>query len=101
MGLMADISKGTRFQVVNDVETDGLVHWRAPFTSGFHCIIPKGTILVSFGDSVSSSAVGLVPEDYKEFEQKFIPESDRTADNYAGYSLVFTRAEVRKRLRPL
>lgn len=98
---MEHISKGARFQVIEDVETDGLVHWSAPFTSGFHCVIPKGTVLVTFRDSESASALGLVPENYKEFEQKFVPESDRTADKYAGYSFVFTRSEACERLRAL
>ena len=96
-----NIGEGARFLTVDDIETNGLVHWSAPFTSGFHCVIPKGTVLVTFRDSGSADALGLIPEHYKEFEQRFVPDSDRTADKYAGYSFVFTRAQARKRLRQI
>lgn len=67
---MEKIPKGTRFEVTEDIDTDGLIHWHAAFTSGFHCVIPKGTILVTFQDcSASSAAVGLTPKDYEGFER--------------------------------
>jgi hypothetical protein len=86
---MANLTKGTRFEVLEDIETEGLVHWSALFTSGFRCVIPKGTILKTFHDYPASSAVGFAPEDYKGFEQKHVPEADRNARKYAGYSFVF------------
>jgi hypothetical protein len=97
---MEQIPKGTRFEVAEDIDTDGLVHWHAAFTSGFHCVIPKGTILVTFRDcSASSAAFGLVPEDYKGFEQKYVPHDDSVAQKYAGYSFVFALSEVGRKLR--
>jgi len=96
------IRKGTRFEVAEDLDTDGLVHWRAPFTSGFHCVIPKGTILVTFHDySPSAAAFALVPEDYKGFEKKYVPHDDIIATKYAGYSFVFARSEISRKLRLL
>jgi hypothetical protein len=53
---MEQMPKGTRFEATEDIDTDGLVHWYAPLTSGFHCVIPKGTILVTFRDCSASSA---------------------------------------------
>jgi hypothetical protein len=50
---------------------------------------------------MSANAIGLVPENYKDFEQTFVADSDRTADKYSGYSFVFTRSEVGKKLKPL
>jgi hypothetical protein len=99
---MTNLSKGTRFEVLEDIETDGLVHWNAPFTSGFRSVIPKGTILKTLHDyPASSSAVGFVPEDYKGFEQKHVPEADRKAQKYAGYSFVFLRSAIGVKLKRL
>jgi len=78
------------------------VHWGAPLTTGFECIIPKGTILIASTDCRSSTlAISCIPEDSAEFEKQFVPESDRTADKYAGYSLLFWRFAIGKKLRVL
>jgi hypothetical protein len=98
---MANLTKGTRFEVLEDIETDGLVHWNAPFTSGFRCVIPKGTILTTLHDYSASSAVGFVPKDYNGFEQKHVPEADRKAQKYAGYSFVFLRSAIGVKLKQL
>lgn len=96
------IPKGTRFKVTRDIETAGLIHWRAPFTSGFHCVIPNGTILVTFGDCpASSAAFAVVPEDYRQFERQHIPPEDVSAEKYSGYSFVFVRSRIGKDLTPI
>lgn len=94
------LGKGTRFEVLEDIETNGLVHWAAPVTSGFHCVIPKGTILKTFHDYPSVPVgVSLIPEDYKEFEEKHVPAEDRNEYKYAGYSFVFIRPVLEAKLR--
>jgi hypothetical protein len=95
-----EIKKGSRLEVMEDLMVLGLIHWRAPMTSGFRCVIPKGTILVVFGEpSPSTPGIGCVPEDRDAFEKRFVPEADRNADKYAGYSFVFTRPEMNKSFR--
>ena len=96
------LSKGTRFEVLEDIETDGLVHWASPFTSGFHCVIPKGTILETFNDyPFAAVGVALIPEDYKEFEERYVPEADRNTPKYDGYSFVFRRHLIETKLKRL
>jgi hypothetical protein len=96
------IEKGTRFQALHDVATRGLIHWNAPLTTGFRCVIPDGTILVALRDSSSFSlSFGCIPENSRDFEHKFIPETDRVASGYAGYSFVFTRFAIGRKLSVL
>jgi hypothetical protein len=96
------IKKGTRFQTLRELAAKGLIHWNGPLTTGFRCMIPKGTILVALRDSSSFSlGFGCVPENSGDFECKFVPEADRTASGYAGYSIVFTRLAIGRKLRML
>ena len=41
------------------------------------------------------------PESYRELEAVLVPEADRRADGYDGYSLVFPIAEIDASLRRL
>jgi hypothetical protein len=40
------VAKGDRLQVVDDMQANGIIHWRAPLTTGFECTLPRGTVLV-------------------------------------------------------
>ena len=96
------VKKWDRFLVVEDIPTHALTHWKAPATFGFACTIPKGTILVAYHDSARVSVgFGCVPENAKEFEKNFVPESDRTDPKYNGYSFVMVYADIGKRLEKL
>ena len=97
-----DIKKGDRFEAISDFKTGGMTHWRAPFTGGFKCVVPKGTILVADYDSVRlSTGFGVVPEKYSELEEILVSKEDRTAQKYAGYSLVLSYHLIGKRLRKI
>jgi len=97
-----EIKKGARFRTLADITAKGLIHWNAPLTTGFRCVIPKGTILVAQRDSSPFSlGFGCVPENRADFERKFVPETDRAASGYAGYSFVFTRFAIGRKLSVL
>lgn len=96
------VKKGDKFLVSEDIGATGLIHYKAPFTDGFKCTIPKGTILVAFSDSERISlGFGCIPENKEKFERKHIPENQRNDDRYTGYSFVFTYKEIGKRLKKL
>ena len=100
--LFGKIKKGTRFEALTDIATEGLIHWNAPMTTGFQCVIPRGTILVVLRESSSCSlGFACVPENRSGFEERFVPEADRQAEKYAGYSFVFTRLALGRRLKPI
>jgi hypothetical protein len=87
------------FVVAEPVKAMGLTHWRAPFTGGFECTIPVGTTLVAVHDQ-ADGAEGLAfrPEGYEEMERLLVPEEDRAAEKYDGYSLVVLLAEIGTKL---
>jgi hypothetical protein len=98
------IRRGDRFEVLRDTPVTGSIHWSAPLTSDFRCVIPAGTVLVSRRDrGPGPFPLGFmcVPEDYAGFEERFVPEKDRLAPKYAGYSFIFSRWAIGTKLRRL
>lgn len=82
----------------------GSIHWSAPFTSDFQCVIPAGTVLVarqSRGPGPFRLAFMCVPEEYVAFEKRFIPSRNRSDPKYAGYSFTFNRWAIGRELEPL
>lgn len=80
------LAKGDRFRATRPIRARGLIQWKAPFTSGFECTIPEGTILVPEWDSVRiSTGFACVPINRDELEQQLFPEEDRKSEKYAGY----------------
>jgi len=99
---MLNIKKDDRFLALKDIEAGGLIHWDRPFTSGFKCIVPKGTILVvPYQPPPAAEGFYCLPENEKEFEQKFVPEEDRTASGYGGFHLVLFKSLVGLSLQKL
>ena len=97
-----DVKKGDRFEAMADFKTHGMTHWKAPFTGGFQCVVPKGTILVADYDSPKlSTGFGVTPENYAELEIRLVPEEDRSAQKYNGYSLSLRYGLIGKKLRKL
>ena len=94
------VRRGDRLRCREDIPTDGLTHWKAPYTLSFECVIPAGTILVVDCDPVAgATGFGCVPEDYEGFEQQHVP--DREAWRYGGYSFVMDLDDIGKRLEKI
>lgn len=94
------VAKGDRFIVVRAFSARGLVQWRAPFTSGFECIIPMNTVLVAEYESVPiSTGFGCLPVNRAELEPQLVPEQDRTSEKYAGYYFVLPYRHIGKELQ--
>jgi len=83
------VRKGDVIRCREDIETHGLIHWRAPFTGSFACNIPAGTVLVvDLDPPEGASGFYCLPRDYHDFETKYVPSADRTSKKYDGYSFV-------------
>lgn len=68
----------TRFVLNRDMEISGIIYWAAPYSTGFSCIIPKGTVLIPMGPAVEAGGMFVaVPEHEKLAEELFIDENDR------------------------
>ena len=99
---MPTIRAGDRFVTTQDVAGVGVTHWRVPITRGFYATIPEGTVLVASTATVKrAEAFYCRPESYRELEPALVPEADRCAADYVGYSLVFPVSEIDGALRRL
>ena len=93
------VAKGDKFRTVRALPARGLVQWRAPFTSGFECVIPQGTVLIVDHDSAPiSTGFGCVPVNRTELEVQLVPEEDRKAEKYAGYYFVLPYRHIGREL---
>jgi hypothetical protein len=91
------VREGQRYRALRDLEVAALTHWRAPFTGGFEVTLPAGEIFIIANDPpASATAVYCTPERYEELHSVFIPEEDRNAETYAGYSLVIDLGVIRQ-----
>ncbi len=94
------VAKGEKFIAVRPLPARGLVQWRAPLTSGFECVIPKGTVLVAEHDSAPiSTGFSCVPVNHAELESQLVPKEDRTAEKYTGYYFVLPYRHIGKELQ--
>ena len=46
-----NVLKGQKFIITEDYSTSCLTTYRAPYTGGFNCVVPKGTIFEIASDS--------------------------------------------------
>jgi hypothetical protein len=93
------VRKGDFIRCREDIKTNGLIHWRAPFTGGGACTIPAGTILVVDVDPPSGAAgFSCLPRNYRDFETKHVPSQKRRSAGYDGYSFVLSLADIGRRL---
>ena len=92
------IKQGDKFIVLEDVKVDVLTYFNAPYTDGFSCVIPKGTILISL--SAKISGFSCAPENKEDFEKLYVPV-DQRSDKYAGYSIILNYKEIGKRIKKL
>ena len=80
---------GERYIIREPFEAGVLTHWRAPFTGGSQRVLPRGLeFRVAFDPSEVANAVSAEPTSPQDWEPVLVEETDRSADKYAGYSLV-------------
>jgi hypothetical protein len=89
------VREGERFVARSDVEVLVMTHWLAPFTGGHKAVLPAGTTIVARSDQMPDvPGFNCVPEDYAGLEPILVPEEDRNANKYGGYSLSFTLDDI-------
>lgn len=96
------IKKGDRFIAAKDIEAFGMVHYHAPYTDKFECVIPENTVLVAIHDDERiSTGFGSIPENKVQFERTHVPEELRKEPTYASYSIVVRYSEIGKKYRKI
>jgi hypothetical protein len=92
------IQKGQLYRTLEPIPVRYLIHWRAPFTGGGSGTLPAGeTLVVRDGPSFWSSLVTCDAERAGEIETLLVPEADRKAEKYAGYTLFISLETIRSR----
>jgi hypothetical protein len=82
-----EINENDRFIVIKGFKSNCLTHFNGPYTLGFECMVPKGTILIAYHASeIISAGFSCIPEKPQEFEQ-FIPIEQRNDPKYQSFSI--------------
>ena len=96
------VKRGDRVRALCDIETNVLVCWKIPLTSGAPCVIPAGTPLVADFDQVEGKpGFGCIPEDYDALLPVVVPYEDRTSAKFDGYYFVLPSDDIGRRLEVL
>ena len=91
----ANVREGQLLESTDDVEVSGLVHWRAPFTSGFKGRLPKRVVVsVSRVPPAGATLVACHPRDYEAVQRLVIDEDDWKSAKYNGYTLLIPIVDV-------
>jgi len=81
--------QGDRYVVSTEFDAIVQTHWFAPFTGGDYRSLPVGLeFIVEVDPPATASAVLARPEPPKRWETLLVEEHERSAEKYAGYSLV-------------
>lgn len=89
------------YELLDDAEISFVTHWSAPFTGGGKGLLRKGS-RVCIADPVSGpEPIGVYAEplDKDSVESALVPEAERKAEDYAGFSLWISTAELNKLFR--
>jgi hypothetical protein len=92
---------GEIYEAIDSVRIGYLTHWRAPFTGGGEGVLPKGTrirVRVFDREPVGVSADALNSD---EIELLIVPNEDRLAGKYDGYSLSVSTEKLNREFRLL
>jgi hypothetical protein len=91
---------GEIYELINDAEISYVTHWSAPFTGGGKGLLRGGT-RVCIGDIGEAEPIGVYADALEKLriEAELVPEADRKADLYGGYSLSIKTAELNRLFR--
>jgi hypothetical protein len=83
------VRKEQRYRALRNLEVGVLTHYRAPFTGGVRAVLPAGEIFtVALDPPPHAVGASCNPQRYEALHEELVPEEDRTAQNYSGYSLI-------------
>lgn len=91
---------GEVFEAQGDLRLDYITHWAAPFSGGGPCTIRQGTRVRVSVPAFDAEPVGVyaAPLD-ASLEEQIVPEEDRKAGKYGGFSLFVRTAQLNKDFR--
>ncbi len=88
-------------ELTADAEISFVTHWMAAFTGGGKGLLRKGTRvrIDDYVDGDEPIGVYAHPLEARRVELELIPESERLAEKYGGYSLSIRTAELNRLFR--
>jgi len=92
---------GDLYEALADMPVTFSIHWRNPTGSSGKGILPKGTVVRASVPAGVAEPVGVqvVPVEEKRIEALLVPEHDRLASSYGGFSLTFHVSQLNKEFR--
>ena len=91
MGGSEQPSRGDRYVVNSEFEAIVLTQWFSPFTGGSERQLPAGIEFIVVADPPeTATAISARPVLPERWEVLLVDEQERTAEKYAGYSLVIS-----------
>ena len=96
--MRSEIRKGQRYRSLEAIPVRYLTHWRAPFTGGGSGTLPAGEAFVVRDDPhFWSTLVSCDAERAEDIETLLVPEADRNAQTYAGFTLFVGLKTIRSK----
>jgi len=88
------------YEAKADVEVKYMTSYRAPFTGGGICTLPKGTLIeISHIYDERPIIIYAKPIEYEAMEAHIIPEEERNSQKFAGYNVVIKTIMFEKYFR--
>ena len=87
---------GEIYEAMEDFRVSFVTHWSAPFTGGGDGILPKGTRVRVRVFDPEPVAVYADAENASELENLLVPDEDRQAPKYGGYSLSISTEDLNR-----
>ena len=84
------VAKDDRVRALVDVETLGMAYHSGPFSSGFACRIPRGSVMRVY--STTDLGFSCTPEG--ELEIQLVPASDRNNPKYSAAAFTFGLGDI-------
>jgi len=90
------LAKGTVLTAASDTSLEGLVHWRAPFTSGFRAVVSRGTAIEVEESTRPGARVTYCKLVDSTLEPMLVGARDLNSPKYDGYTILLPHGRVGK-----
>ena len=87
------VAKGDHVRALVDVDTIGLSYYNGPYSTGFDCRIPRGSVMRVY--DATELVFLCTPEG--ELETELVPASHRNDSKYAGAAFQFDIGDIGRR----
>ena len=93
--------KGDLYEALADHAVSYVTDWAAPYSGGGDTTLRKGERVWVHAAPLDEKPIGanLLPVDYKTFEQRIVPEAERSCPKYGGFHFYLSTVELNRDFR--